>query len=313
MEYLGLLVDDANDGLHLVARYDNSMPGWQFERDDRFYVADFDGNGRDDLFVFNGTNWAIPYVGMLRSNGTSFTVVRRYDANMPGWQMRPTDQHHVGDFDGDGRQSLCVFNGDDWSIPYLGVFRSDGTSLSMARRFDDTLPGWQMRPGDRHYVGDFDGDGRDVVFVFNGEDWSISYLGMFRSLDNWLYLARRYDGNVPGWQMRRHDTHFVGDATGDGRADLFVYNHQDWGPEYLGAMVSTGVGLNASWREDWVGEWNLGSVDQFEVCDYEGSGARRNLFVHNKDWFGIMRATPSISLTRIYHQWIHNYRHGRNW
>ena len=313
MEYLGLLADDGNGGLRLVARYDNSMPGWQFERDDQFYVADFDGNGRDDLFVFNGTDWAIPYVAMLRSNGTSFTVVRRYDANMPGWQMRPTDQYHVGDFDGDGRQSLCVFNGDAWSIPYLGVFRSDGTSLSMARRFDDTLPGWQMRPGDRHYVGDFDGDGRDDLYVFNGEDWSISYLGVFRSLDDWLYLAQRYDGNVPGWQMRRHDTHFVGDATGDGRADLFVYNHQDWGPEYLGAMVSTGVGLNASWREDWVGEWNLGSVDQFKVCDFEGSGARRNLFVHNKDWFGIMRATPSISLTRIYHKWIHNYHHGRNW
>ena len=76
MEYLGLLVDDGNDGLKLVARYDNSMPGWQFQRDDRFYVADFDGDGRSDLFVFNGTNWAIPYVGMLPSTGTGFQLVR---------------------------------------------------------------------------------------------------------------------------------------------------------------------------------------------------------------------------------------------
>lgn len=312
-EYLGLLADDGNDGLRLVKRYDDSMPGWQFHRHDRFFVADFDGNGRADLYVFNGEDWSIPYVGMLRSNGSSFTVVKRYDANLPGWQMRPGDQHFVGDFSGDGRDDLLVFNGDDWSYPYLGLLGSGGSSLSMIQRFDDVLPGWQMRPGDQFHVGDFNGDGQSDLYVFNGSDWAISYLGMFRSLDDWLYLARRYDGNVPGWQMRRNDRHFVADATGDGRADLFVYNHEDWGPEYLGTMVSTGTGLSATWREDWVGEWNLGSADQFEVCDFEGVGRQRNLFVHNDKWFGIIRANPSLSLLRIYHKWIHNYRHGRNW
>lgn len=313
MEYLGLLVDDGNDGLKLVARYDNSMPGWQFQKNDEFYVADFDGNGRDDLFVSNGDNWAIPYVGMLRSNGSSFTVVNRYDANLPGWQMRPGDRHYVGDFTGDGREDLWVFNGDNWSIPYLGLLRSNGSSLSMARRFDGTLPGWQMRPGDKHYVGDFDGDGKADMYVFNGENWSMAYLGMFRMMDTWLHLTRRYDGNVPGWQMRRHDSHYIADLTGDGRKDLYVYNHEDWTPEYLGTMVSHGHGLTASWREDWVGEWNLGSVDRFEVCDFEGVGADRNLFVHNQYWLGVMRASPSLSLLKIYYKWIHNYRYGRNW
>jgi hypothetical protein len=313
MEYLGLLADDGNGGLRLIARYDNAMPGWQFHRNDEFYVADFDGNGRDDLFVFNGDNWAFPYVGMLRSNGSSFTVVQRYDSRLPGWQMRPGDTHYVGDFDGDGREDLWVFNGDDWSIPYLGLLRSHGGSVSMARRFDGTLPGWQMRPGDRHYVGDFDGDGKADMYVFNGDDWSIAYLGMFRTMDDWLHLTRRYDGNVPGWQMRRHDQHFIADINGNGRSDLYVYNHQDWSPEYLGTMISYGHGLTASWREDWVGEWNLGSVDRFEVCDFEGVGAERNLFVHNQQWFGVMRATPNLSLLKIYHKWIHNYRHGRNW
>lgn len=313
IEYLGLLADDGADGLRLIARYDDRMAGWQFDENDRFLVADFDGNGHDDVLVFNGDDWAVPYLGMLRSNGPGFSLVKRYDGNLPGWQMRPGDTHHVGDFNGDGRDDLMVFNGTEWSIPYLGLLRSDGSSLSMARRFDGDLPGWQMRPGDTHHVGDFDGDGRSDLYVFNGEDWAISYLGMFRSLDDWLYLARRYDGNAPGWQMRRHDRHWVGDATGDGRADLFVYNHEDWGPEYLGAMVSTGTGVTASWSEDWVGEWNLGAVDAFEVCDFEGVGTRRNLLVHNQEWFGILRANPGLTLIKLYHRWIHNYRYGRNW
>jgi hypothetical protein len=313
MEYLGLLADDGANGLRLIARYDNSMPGWDFTPGDRFHVADFNGDGKKDLFVFNGSNWAIPYVGMLRSSGTGFSLVNRYDANMPGWQMRPGDRHVVGDFTGKGKEDLWVFNGSDWSIPYLGMLRSNGASLSMSKRYDANMPGWQMRPNDKHYVGDFDGDGKADLYVFNGTNWSIAYLGMLESTGSQLSMVRRYDGNAPGWQMRAHDMHWIADINRDGKADLFVYNHQDWGPEYLGTMISSGTDLVAAWKEDWVGEWNLGTVDRFEPCDFEGVGGRRDLIVHNTDWLGMIRATPTLSLRRIYYKWIHNYRYGRNW
>lgn len=313
MEYLGLLADDGNNGLKLIARYDNSMPNWDFTPGDKFYVADFNGDGKKDLFVFNGSNWAIPYVGMLRSNGASFTLVKRYDANMPGWQMRPGDRHFVGDFTGNGQEDLWVFNGSNWSIPYLGMLRSTSSALSMSKRYDASMPGWQMRANDKHYVGDLNGDGKADLYVFNGTNWSIAYLGMLKSTGSQLSMVRRYDGNAPGWQMRAHDTHSIADVNRDGKADLFVYNHQDWTPEYLGTMISSGTDLVSAWREDWVGEWNLGTVDRFEPCDYEGVGGRRDLIVHNTDWIGMIRATPALSLQRIYYKWIHNYEYGRNW
>ncbi|HET9666600.1 MAG TPA: M64 family metallopeptidase, partial [Desertimonas sp.] len=269
MEYLGLLADDGANGLKLIARYDNSMPGWDLTPGDRFHVADFNGDGKKDLFVFNGSNWAIPYVGMLRSTGAGFALAKRYDANMPGWEMRPGDRHVVGDFSGDGKEDLWVFNGSNWSIPYLGMLRSNGTSLSMSKRYDGTMPGWQMRANDRHYVGDFDGDGKADLYVFNGTNWSIAYLGMLESTGSQLSMTRRYDGNAPGWQMRAHDMHWIADVNRDGKADLFVYNHQDWTPEYLGTMISSGTDLVSAWKEDWVGEWNLGTVDRFEPCDFE--------------------------------------------
>ena len=313
MPYLGLLVDDGNNGLRLIARYDGSMPGWQFSRHDKFYVGDFNGDGKQDLVVFNGSDWAFPYLGLLLSTGTSFYLAHRYDGTMPSWQMTSGDQFVVGDFNGDRKSDLFVFNGSNWAYPYLGMLQSTGSGFTMAHRYDNVLPSWQMTSGDRFYAGDFNGDGKCDLYVFNGNNWAIPYLGMLHSTGSGLTMSHRYDGNVPGWQMRRNDQFWIGDVNGDGRADLFVYNCNDWATQYLGTMVSSAVSLSASWTADWVGEWNLGTVDRFEPCNFEGVRGRRDLIVHNHDWLGLIRADPNLQLQKIYYRWIHNYRYGRNW
>jgi hypothetical protein len=206
-----------------------------------------------------------------------------------------------------------VFNGPAWIFPYLGLLRSSGTQLHMRHRYDGVMPGWQMRPTDQHFIGDFNGDGQDDLFVFNGDAWAIAYLGMLASHRGRLSMVRRYDGNAPGWQMRRHDRHYVGDLNGDGQSDLWFFNSLDWSQVYLGAGISSGAGLAVSWAADWVGEWHIGTVDRFEPCDYQGSGAKADLFVHNQNWFGMMRAAAPVDLDRIYYRYIHNYRYGRNW
>jgi hypothetical protein len=311
--YLGILADDGAGALRLIRRYDGAIGGWTMSRSDRIQLADFTGDGRQDVLITNGGDGGTTSVGMLRSSPPNLQLVRRYDGVLAGWHQRPGDQLYPADIDGSGRKGLYVFNGTNWSVRYLAMFRSTGSAYQMVRRYDDVAAGWNMRQKDRFVVGDFDADGREDLYVFNGENWSMAYLAMLRSTGSALTMVRRYDGSAPGWQMRKRDQHFAADLNGDGRTDLFVWNPDDWSKEYLGTMVSNGNALSCSWREDWVGEWNLGAVDRFQVCNVDGVAARRNLIVHNRDWLGMMRATPTLSLRRIYHKWIHNYRHGRNW
>jgi hypothetical protein len=317
MPYLGLLADDGANGLRLIARYDGDIPGWGgLARNDLFYVGDFDGDGKQDLFVFNGADWSMTYVAMLRSSGFGFDLVRRFDGDIPGWGgLASRDQLFVGDFSGNGKADLYIFNGLDWSVSYVGMFRSTGADLQMTSRFDGDIPGWGgLARNDRLYVGDFNNDGKDDLYIFNGLDWSMSYLGMFRSTGTGLAMANRFDGDVPGWGgLASNDQFLPADINGDGRTDLFVYNTQDWVEEYLGRMRSSGNALTADFIGDWVGEWNLGAVDRYEVCDFQGASGEPGLFVHNNDWFGMISGWPSLALTRIYYRWIHNYRHGRNW
>ncbi|TDW84064.1 IgA peptidase M64 [Kribbella pratensis] len=317
MPYLGLLKSDGAGGLRLVARYDGDIPGWGgFAAHDRFLVADLNGDGSDDLVVVNTDDWSMPYVGLLRSTGTGFWVSQRYDGDIPGWGgLARHDEFFVGDLTGNGTDDLVVFNGDDWSMAYAGLFRANAGGYTMMQRYDGDIPGWGgLAQHDRLILGDFDGDGKCDVFVFNGEDWSMPYLGMFRSTGSGLAYVHRYDGDVPGWDgLARHDEFFAADIDGSGRCDLWAWNAQDWSTEYLGRMLSSGIELKADYVGDWVGEWNLGSVDRFEPARMTGRSGRPQLYVHNTDWFGVINGRRGITLDRIYYRWIHNYRHGRNW
>lgn len=317
MPYLGLLASDGAGGLHLIARYDGDIPGWGgFRSGDRFLVADLDGDGRDDLVVVNTTDWSMPYVGLLHSSGTGFAQTRRYDGDIPGWGgLARNDEFFVGDLTGDGCDDLVIFNGSDWSMAYVGLFHSSAAGYSMLHRYDGDIPGWGgLARNDHLILGDFDGDGLCDVFIFNGLDWSMPYLGMFESTGRGLTYVNRYDGDVPGWDgLARHDRFFAADLNGDGRSDLWVWNASDWSTEYLGAMVSSGKSLQASYAGDWVGEWNLGPQDKFEVARMTGANGRPQLYVHNTDWFGVINGSSGVALDRIYYRWVHTYRHGRNW
>jgi hypothetical protein len=267
---LGLIKVATDGSLRLVARYDADIPGWGgFATNDRFLVGDFNGDGRDDLLVTNFTDWVMPYVATLESNGSGFALTRRYDGDIPGWGgMREHDVIQVGDFGGTGHSDLLIWNSRDWSSIYLGLFRQRRGTFQCIRLYEDDLPGWGgFRGSDRIYIGDFNGDGKDDLYLFNGPDWANPYLGMFRSTGSDFAAVRLYDGDVPGWGgLAEHDQFLPVDLVGDGRMGLLVWNMVDWGPKYAGRMRSSGTALTADWREEWVGEWHLGSVDLFTVA-----------------------------------------------
>jgi hypothetical protein len=272
---LVLLKTDKAGGLFPVAFYNGDIPGWDgFAVNDRFLVADLDGDGRDDLVVANTDDWAIPYVGLLRSTGGGFQLIQRYDGDIPGWDgLARHDEFFVGDLTGDGTDDLVIFNGVDWAMAYVGLFAAGAGGYPMLQRYDGDIPGWDgLAQHDRPILGDFDGDGKCDLFIFNGDDWSMAYLGMFRSTGSGLALVRRYDGDVPGWDgLARHDRFFPADIEGTGRCSLWAWNDDDWSTEYLGRMLSSGTDLAADYLGDWVGEWNLGPVDAFEVARMTGA------------------------------------------
>lgn len=270
-----------------------TLEQWGSIRDnDRFFVADYDGDGDDDLYVVNVTDWTNVFFGMLNSQGAGgFTLDVAYMDAIPGWGgIREHDTFHVADFNGDGRQDLYVFNGRDWDRAYLGMVASLGDDVHTVELYREELPGWDdMLPSDRFHVADFDGDGRDDVYVVNAADWSVGYLGMLRSTGSGLEMVRRYDDFVPGWDsVLAGDDFYVADFDRDGRDDLYAFNGTDWPELYLGMLRSNGaaLGLTELYR-DYVPDWGwLAPHDRFYPADIDNNAAGRDdLYIYNgRDW-----------------------------
>jgi hypothetical protein len=312
------------DRFEPVGGYAGDLPGWERRAGDVFYVADFNEDGRDDLLVYNGTNWNIPYFGMLRSTGTGLQMVRRYDKFLPGWEMGRHEQFHVGDFNGDGRADVIAFNRNSWAQVHLQVHLSTGTGLNLADRFYGTIPGiWQMRRQDRLHVLDFTGDGTSDIALFNGLDWGPTYLAYIASNEGKLSGRRRYDNataHLPGWELQRRDRFHVANIDGDADQDLVVYNKDNWSTQYLGMLRSNtsataGFAAAGSWQADWINGWNLGPDDEFKVVDFRGGAGWDDLIVANKGWCGLLRGyNTHFRLETIYRKWIFNHRyHSAGW
>jgi hypothetical protein len=97
-----------------------------------------------------------------------------------------------------------------------------------------------MRRQDELFLPNFDGDKTSDLVVFNGRDWSPEYLGLFAMIEGKLRFRQRYDGSVPGWDMRRRDRFYVSDVNGDGQQDLVVYNGENWSTPVLGCVTLGG-------------------------------------------------------------------------
>ncbi len=304
------MIKSYGDRLEGIRSFSTNHPGWAMSAGDKFLVADVDGDGKKDLYVWNGSSWSMPYLLMLKSSGSDLSYLTRFDGSMPGWSMANGDQFFVADFNGDGKKDLYVFNGSNWSMRYLLLVRSTGTGLAYVTRYDGSLPSWALSTGDKFYPGDFDGDAKEDLYVWNGANWSMPYLHMVRSTGTTLASTKYYAGSVPGWTMKPGDQWYVADVNGDAKKDVYVYNPTNWSTEYLGTLVTSGTALSGSWQADWVNGWNLGSADLFQVGNFNGGAGWQDLLVRNTDWFGMLRSSSTqVNLDSIYYKWIHNYRY----
>ncbi len=160
-------------------------------------VGDFDGDGKDDLFLATGAAW---YYAPGGSSEWHFLNA----------ETDTIDNLLFGDFDGDGRTDVLTKHGRDVLVSWSGtsnwqnINQLDGNINDMA-------------------IGDFDGDHRADIFFSNGKEWLVASGGSspFKLFDTSSFRVSN---------LR------FGDFNGDGKTDVFAVANGAWSVTFGGAV-----------------------------------------------------------------------------
>ncbi len=131
---------------------------------DAFYPGDFNGDGKEDILLYSGSDGNF-WLGT--SNGTTLTFTNVSASGGFGNLLDGKHSIRIGDYNGDGKTDVGFYSAPDGNW-WLGI--SSGTALTWSGAGNTSGFGDLLDGSHAFYDGDFNGDGKaDVLFFYNGD------------------------------------------------------------------------------------------------------------------------------------------------
>ncbi len=256
------------NSLRSSARMRGNIGEWPLNADDEACIGDLDGDGRDEIFIYREATAAVLSDRNGRFGSSTVTV-----SPIGSWPLAAGDLCYSGDFDGDGRAEIFMRNAHQ-----AGLLSYTGAALNSKTVATRSVGAWQLNPGDRSTVGDFDGDRKAEIVVYN-HTFPPGYLGVLGYDGSQLVSESVMQGPLYRWQLTDADKFYAGDFKGMGFDGLFVRR-----PRAAGVLSYDGIGF---WQASTaaygrIGKWPLQAGDVSTVGDFDGDGAAE-IYVRNGD------------------------------
>lgn len=247
-----------------------------------------------------------------RTSGLSITNIRLSGGNclfdlsinaasQRGWSTSVADRGLAGRFSTASTAiGQEIFMRNDRSIALL---RHEGGQVFVRSRQDGWIDGWNLGSDNREIVGDFDGDGKDEIFVRSPE-WA----GLFKYYtDRFRCDAIKYDW-IDGWNLGSDNWELTADLDGDGKDEIYIRS-----PRWAGV-----IGYNRGQFQlrhivnEWIDQWHLGP-DNKEYIGRFTQNQRDEILIKSPEWLGLLywdTATSKLRLKSIQNDWIDGWNLG---
>lgn len=229
-------------------------PGsWCGSAGNKLFKGDFNNDNRTDLLCRAADRVWVDYGGSY--TGTEWDL---YTSFCPD-----TSKLYVGDFDGNGRDDLLCRGTTKLAVDYADNAGRFGNS---ANGDVSVTSDWCNYPGNRIYVGDFDGNGTDDVMCKSQNDMWIEYNNFPTIQNDWHASTTWCDPS---------NTLLIGDFNNDQHADLLCHRPSD-GRIWIDLANSAGQFGGTDWDSGTTHALcqQISSTQQLQltVADMDGNG-----------------------------------------
>ena len=283
--------------------------GWSLEAGDRYIVADFDGDGADEILVYRYRSQP-RMLALLKSDGAGgLRLVWSQTAHIGTWTFGYGDQLLPANWSSTGGMNLF------WIKPgeAVALIKFTPSGFRKVQSYTQTLPGWWLDGSETFLAGDFDGQGRDDLFVYSGAPGHPTRAAVFRVetpkrvtvLIKVVYDESRFSD----WAIGSNDQWFAANWHGGQQMGLYVYNGVDWQRPMLATVWANTT--SGHLRTDTVYDgslpgWYLGRNDRFTVAGPRGNLPQGLLAFNSDDWvtemLGVVMSDGSnLSALRTFH------------
>ena len=252
---------------------------------------------------------AKPGAGIPNKVGTTYSGYSVLDANgnfawdgpttdkLISWSTFQSGEKPIyGDWNGDGKTKVGVYNNGTWLLDYNGNGVWDGPTIDQAIFWSTG------QSSDVPVMGDWNGDGKTKIGIYNNGTWILDYNGNGvwegPGVDKTIYWSTGQAGEVP----------VVGDWNGDGKTKIGIHVNGTWILEYNGNYAWDGTGVDkliyfgGPGYRPMVGDWNgsgwtkVGAyhVNGTWALDYNGNFVWDGTSIDKLTFFGGPEWTPVV-------------------
>ena len=246
---------------------------WSIGSNDRFFAADVDGDGQQEIVVFDGQS----KVGVMKWQQSALALIGLTAGQMPSasggtsWVMSAGDKFAAARLG--GAERIFVFDSHSW----ISVLTWGTSGLEVLWILDGTISGpprtqWTLSPNDQFFPADLDGDGDQELFVYDGS----SYVGVLKwqgAAMQTIWLTNQpFSSQLGGWTIVPGNRFYVMPATS--AALIEVYD----GAQKLGTLgwLNGALHLDGVINTELNGPnglaWELAQGAGFVVADLDGDG-----------------------------------------
>jgi len=253
---------DTNRFISVTVQY-AAIDYWFLDGSEWELVGDFDGDGRDEIYIRRHN-----VAGVLELVGNQLRLSHLSYEWIDDWTLGRDNTEFVGRFTQTTKDEIMIR-----SPQWIGLLYWDSTQnrLRLKSIQHDSIGAWRMGASDQHTIGDFDGDGRDEIYIRSPSSagvikWQVDRFRLLWSRQNDL---QHMDGDpAKKIVLRTGDKICAGRFLPDRDGVLHRYTN---GLAVL-TWESNEMRIRHHLPSPFNGKWNLGSDDKFVLGDFHRLG-----------------------------------------